>query len=217
MPRINLLPWRQQERQRRQKEFGIFAIGAFLAAAAVTLFTSWGVSASVDRQRERNELLKTEIAELDRQITEILGLEAQKARLQARIEVIERLQRSRPEVVHVFDQLVRTLPEGVYLTSVKQTDKRLELKGVAQSSTRVSTFMRNIEASPWLQEPQLQVVETMKNQAQGSEFTLFATQKSAAGEDDADGDAGAAPGDKGKDRRRPPRGGVRTASTGSEK
>jgi type IV pilus assembly protein PilN len=213
MPRINLLPWRQQERQRRQKEFGIFAIGAFLAAAAVTLFTSWGVSASIDRQRERNELLKTEIAELDRQITEILGLEAQKARLQARIEVIERLQRSRPEVVHVFDQLVRTLPEGVYLTSVKQADKKLELKGVAQSSTRVSTFMRNIEASPWLQEPQLQVVETMKNQAQGSEFTLFATQKSAVAED-AGVDGGAA---GGNDKRRPPRGGVRTASNGSAK
>lgn len=205
MPRINLLPWRQQERQRRQKEFGIFAMGAFLAAAAVTLFTSWGVSASIDRQRERNELLKTEIAELDRQITEILGLEAQKTRLQARIEVIERLQRSRPEVVHVFDQLVRTLPEGVYLTSVKQTDKRLELKGVAQSSTRVSTFMRNIEASPWLQDPQLQVVETLKNQAQGSEFTLFATQKSVVAEDEQGG----------ADGRRPPRGGVRTASNGS--
>lgn len=211
MPRINLLPWRQQERQRRQKEFGIFAIGAFLAAAAVTLFTSWGVSASIDRQRDRNELLKTEIAELDRQITEILGLEAQKARLQARIEVIERLQRSRPEVVHVFDQLVRTLPEGVYLTSVKQADKRLELKGVAQSSTRVSTFMRNIEASPWLQEPQLQVVETLKNQAQGSEFTLFATQKSVVGEDEA------AAGGSDMDKRRPARGGVRTASTGSDK
>ena len=211
MPRINLLPWCQQERQRRQKEFGIFAMGAFLAAAAVTLFTSWGVSASIDRQRERNELLKTEIAELDRQITEILGLEAQKARLQARIEVIERLQRSRPEVVHVFDQLVRTLPEGVYLTSVKQADKRLELKGVAQSSTRVSTFMRNIEASPWLQEPQLQVVETLKNQAQGSEFTLFATQKSVVGEDEA------AAGGSDKDKRRPSRGGVRTASTGSDK
>jgi type IV pilus assembly protein PilN len=205
MPRINLLPWRQQERQRRQKEFGIFSMGAVAAAAAVALFTSWGVSAAIDRQRERNELLKTEIAELDRQITEILGLEAQKARLQARIEVIERLQRSRPEVVHVFDQLVRTLPDGVYLTSVKQSDKKLELKGVAQSSTRVSTFMRNIEASPWLQDPQLQVVETMKGGAQGSEFTLFATQKSLA------------PDDEGKGPRRPRPGGVRTASTGSDK
>jgi type IV pilus assembly protein PilN len=202
MPRINLLPWRQQERQRRQKEFGLFAIGAVLAAAAVMLITSWVMSAAIDRQRDRNELLKTEIAELDRQITEILGLEAQKARLQARIEVIERLQRSRPEVVHVFDQLARSLPEGVYLTSVKQTDKKLELKGVAQSSTRVSTFMRNIEASAWLQDPQLQVVETLKNQTQGSEFTLFATQKSMVAEDDTRGP------------RRPRAGAVRTASTG---
>jgi type IV pilus assembly protein PilN len=203
MPRINLLPWRQQERQRRQKEFGLFAIGAVLAAAAVALVTSWVMSAAIDRQHDRNELLKTEIAELDRQITEILGLEAQKARLQARIEVIERLQRSRPEVVHVFDQLARSLPEGVYLTSVKQTDKKLELKGVAQSSTRVSTFMRNIEASAWLQDPQLQVVETLKNQTQGSEFTLFATQKSMVAEDETRGP------------RRPRTGApVRTASTG---
>jgi len=178
MPRINLLPWRQQERAKRQKEFGLAAIGAVIAAAAVMLFTIWGYNWTIDRQRERNELLKTEIAELDKQITEILGLEAQKQRLVARMDIITRLQRSRPEVVHVFDQLARTLPDGVYLSSVKQNDKRLELKGIAQSSTRVSTFMRNIEASPWLTNPELQVVETMKTGGTGSEFTLFATQKS---------------------------------------
>ena len=178
MPRINLLPWRQQERAKRQKEFGLAAIGAVIAAAAVMLFTIWGYNWSIDRQRERNELLKKEIAELDKQITEILGLEAQKQRLVARMDIITRLQRSRPEVVHVFDQLARTLPDGVYLTSVKQNDKRLELKGIAQSSTRVSTFMRNIEGSPWLTNPELQVVETLKTGGTGSEFTLFATQKS---------------------------------------
>ena len=178
MPRINLLPWRQQDRAKRQKEFGLAAIGAVIAAAAVTLFTVWGFNWSIERQHERNELLKKEIAELDKQITEILGLEAQKQRLVARMDIITRLQRSRPEVVHVFDQLARTLPDGVYLTSVKQNDKRLELKGIAQSSTRVSTFMRNIEASPWLTNPELQVVETLKSGGTGSEFTLFATQKS---------------------------------------
>ncbi len=178
MPQINLLPWRQQERAKRQKEFGLAAIGAVIAAAAVMLFTIWGFNWTIDRQRERNELLKGEIAELDKQITEILGLEAQKQRLVARMDIITRLQRSRPEVVHVFDQLARTLPDGVYLSSVKQNDKRLELKGIAQSSTRVSTFMRNIEASPWLTNPELQVVETMKTGGTGSEFTLFATQKS---------------------------------------
>ena len=184
MPRINLLPWRQQQRAQRQKEFGLFAIGAVAAAAAVTLFTSWGVSAAIDGQRDRNALLKKEISELDRQITEILGLEAQKERMRARMEIVERLQRSRPEVVHVVDQLARTLPEGVYLTSVKQTGKKLELKGVAQSSTRVSTLMRNIEASQWITDPQLQVVETLKSGAAGSEFTLYTTQKSVVAEDE---------------------------------
>jgi type IV pilus assembly protein PilN len=178
MPQINLLPWRQQERAKRQKEFGLAAIGAIIAAAAVTLFTVWGFNWAIERQHERNELLKTEISELDKQITEILGLEAQRARLVARMDIIGRLQRSRPEVVHVFDQLARTLPDGVYLTSVKQTDKKLELKGVAQSSTRVSTLMRNIEASQWLADPQLQVIETAKQGGAGSDFTLFATQKS---------------------------------------
>ena len=177
MPSINLLPWRQQERARRQIEFGFAAIGAVVAAAAAMLLTSWGYNWAIDRQKERNALLNKEIAELDKQITEILGLEAQKQRLVARMEIITRLQRSRPEVVHVFDQLARTLPDGVYLTSVKQNDKRLELKGIAQSSTRVSTLMRNIEASPWLTNPELQVVETLKSGGAGSEFTLFATQK----------------------------------------
>ncbi len=193
MPRINLLPWRQQQRAQRQKEFGLFAIGAVAAAAAVTLFTSWGVSAAIDGQRNRNELLKKEISELDRQITEILGLEAQKERMRARMEIVERLQRSRPEVVHVVDQLARTLPEGVFLTSVKQSGKKLELKGVAQSSTRVSTLMRNIEASQWITDPQLQVVETLKSGGTGSEFTLFTTQKSVV------------PADEERKPRRPPR------------
>ncbi|MCX7057209.1 MAG: PilN domain-containing protein, partial [Proteobacteria bacterium] len=161
------------------KEFGLAALGALLAAGAVMLFTSWAINGAIDRQHDRNEVLKQEIAALDKQITEILGLEAQKQRLVARMEIITHLQRSRPEVVHVFDQLARTLPEGVYLTQVKQTEKKLELHGVAQSSTRVSTFMRNIESSPWLMNPELQVVETLKSGGAGSEFTLFATQKSA--------------------------------------
>jgi type IV pilus assembly protein PilN len=177
MPRINLLPWRQQERAQRQREFGLAVVGAVLAAGAVTLLISWTITAAVDRQNERNALLKREIAQLDTQIKEIVDLETQKRRLVARMDIISKLQRSRPEIVHVVDQLVRTLPDGVHLTQVKQTDKRIELHGVAQSSTRVSTFMRNIEASAWLTNPELQVIETAKVGA-GSEFVLFATQKS---------------------------------------
>src|SRR3984893_6705203 len=184
MPRINLLPWRQRERAKRTRDMGLFAIAAALSALAVTLLVSLAVSHAIDNQRARNDLLKKEIAELDREITEILALDTQKQRLLARMDIIERLQRSRPEVVPVIDQLARTLPDGVYLTSVKQTDKKLELKGIAQSSTRVSTLMRNIEAAPWLSDPQLQVVETLKAGGSGSDFTLFATQKTTEPADD---------------------------------
>ena len=176
MPRINLLPWRAEERKKRQREFAFAAIGAVVAAGAVALLLSLVMSNRIDRQNEKNQILKTEIEKLDRQITEIHGLDNQKQRLLARMEIIQKLQRSRPEVVHLFDQLVRTLPDGVYLTSVKQSDKRLELKGMAQSSTRVSAFMRNIDDSEWLDKPELEVVETKKDAALGSEFTLFANQ-----------------------------------------
>jgi type IV pilus assembly protein PilN len=176
MPRINLLPWRAEQRKKRQREFAFAAIGAVAVGGLVTLLLSLVVSGRIDQQNGKNQLLRDEIAKLDKQITEILGLENQKQRLIARMEIIQKLQRSRPEVVHLFDQLVRTLPDGVYLTSVKQVEKRLELKGMAQSSTRVSAFMRNIDDSEWLKNPELEVVETKKDVALGSEFTLFANQ-----------------------------------------
>lgn len=176
MPRINLLPWRAAERKRRQQQFAVWSLMAVGAALLVTGLIWLAVGQAIESQRERNALLKSEIEALDKQITEILGLEAQRARMRARMEVIEKLQRSRPEVVHLFDQLAKTLPDGVYLSSVKQTDKRLELKGVAQSSTRVSALMRNIDDSEWMENPELEVVETKKGQALGSDFTLFATQ-----------------------------------------
>jgi len=176
MPRINLLPWRAEERKKRQREFAFASIGALVAGGAVTLLLSLIMSGRIEQQNEKNQVLKDEIAKLDKQITEILGLENQKQRLIARMEIIQKLQRSRPEVVHLFDQLVKTLPDGVYLTSVKQVEKRLELKGLAQSSTRVSAFMRNIDDSEWLDKPELEVVEVKKDAALGSEFTLFANQ-----------------------------------------
>lgn len=183
MPRINLLPWREAERKRRRQEFLLGIVGALAGAGLVWLIVNWQFQAAIDYQNERNQLLKNEIAELDKQITEILGLEQQKQRLIARMEIIEQLQRSRPEVVHLFDQLVRTLPEGVYLTSVSQNNKRLQLKGVAQSSTRVSTYMRNIDASEWLESPALEVVQTTGDA--GANFTLYANQVSKVNPDDA--------------------------------
>jgi type IV pilus assembly protein PilN len=137
------------------------------------------MNSAIQHQRERNDYLTAQIAELDKQIEEINGLDAQKSRLLARMEIIETLQRSRPEIVHIFDEIVRALPEGVYLTYLKQSGTRIEMRGVAQSSTRVSAFMRNIDASQWLADPSLQIVETKgKEPGSGAEFTLFAVQRS---------------------------------------
>jgi type IV pilus assembly protein PilN len=188
MPRINLLPWRAAERKRKRQEF-FLSIGAALATAAlVTLLGRWQMSAAIEHQRERNQILGDEIAELDKQIQEILGLENQKRALLARMEIIETLQRSRPEIVHIFDEVVRTLPEGVYLTYLKQAGTKIEMRGVAQSSTRVSAFMRNIDNSQWLADPSLQIVETKgRDTTRGAEFTLFATQRSQVPPEEAAG------------------------------
>lgn len=177
MPRINLLPWREAERKRKRQEFGVGAVAALLFAALIAFAVNWQMQGAIDDQNDRNQYLKTEIANLDKQIAEILELEQQKARLKARIDVIERLERSRPEVVHLFDQLVRSLPDGVHLTSVKQTERQIQLKGVAQSSTRVATYMRNIEASEWLSNPSVDIIETKGTSDAGAEFTLNVTQE----------------------------------------
>jgi type IV pilus assembly protein PilN len=185
MPRINLLPWREAERKRKRQEFYLSLGAAVATAALVTLLGQWQMNSAIKHQQARNDYLAGEIALLDKQIEEINGLDAQKQRLLARMEIIETLQRSRPEIVHVFDEIVRVLPEGVYLTYLKQTGTRFEVRGVAQSSTRVSSFMRNIDASEWLAEPTLQIVQT-NSKGTGSEFTLFANQRShAAPEDEA--------------------------------
>ena len=175
MPRINLLPHREHERQRRRREFLVAGVAAFLAGAVVAggakvVYSSW-----IDSQNEKNLLLKKEIVKLDAEIADIQDLENRKQRLVARMEIIEKLQRKRPEIVHQFDELVHTVPDGVYLTSIKQSGNKLELHGVAQSSTRVSTLMRNIDSSVWMDNPELQVVETAKDSPTGgSNFTVFA-------------------------------------------
>jgi type IV pilus assembly protein PilN len=182
MPSINLLPWRQALRQRRRKEFLIGLGAAVGLAALITLLAHLAVSSMIDAQGRRNDLLKAEITELDKAIEQILALEEQKERMISRMEVIDRLQASRPEVVKLFDQIVAALPEGVYLTSVKQSGKKLEFNGVAQSSTRVSAFMRNIDASESLSSPELKVIQTGANAGPGAQFTLFASQRAPAGE-----------------------------------
>ena len=173
MPSINLLPWREAERQKRQRDFGIAMGGAVLAAIAVILLTSLAYNQMLSAQNLRNERLKAEIVELEKSIAEIDGLELQKERLLARMEIIEQLQKSRPEIVHLFDELARQLPEGVYLTGMKQTGSRVEIRGVAQSSTRVSALMRQIDSSEWLGDPEVERVETTQAGAsRQSEFVV---------------------------------------------
>lgn len=157
---------------------------AVALAALVTLLAHLTVSSMIDTQHRRNDLLKSEISELDKAIEQIVALEEQKSQMIARMEVIERLQSSRPEVVKLFDQVVATLPEGVYLTSLKQSGRKIEFNGVAQSSTRVSAFMRNLDQSETLSSPDLKVIQTGKDTGPGSQFTLFAQMR--AGADDTD-------------------------------
>ena len=176
MPRINLLPWRDADRKRKRQEFLVGIGGAVLVALLLGLMVKFQLQASIDQQNARNRYIEEQTSELDKQIVEIQGLEQQKQRLLARMEVIEQLQRSRPGVVHLFDQLVRTIPDGVYFTSIKQTGGKVQLMGVAQSQTRVSALMRNIEASEWLADPALEKVETKGANDSGAEFVLYANQ-----------------------------------------
>jgi type IV pilus assembly protein PilN len=183
MPRINLLPWREGQRKERKLAF-LVALGVAVLAAVVTTFAAYLMYDSmIAGQQRRNQQLRAQIKLLDKQIEEINSLETEKQKFIARMDIIEKLQRSRPEIVHVFDEIVHTLPEGVYLTSVKQNGMRLKFEGIAQSSTRVSSFMRNLDGSQWLRNPELEVVQTSKGSGPGSSFTLTADQVTTAGAD----------------------------------
>jgi type IV pilus assembly protein PilN len=174
MPRINLLPWRDEQRRERQVQF-LIALGAAALTACLLAFLGYLMfSSMIDSQQRRNDRLRAEIKNLDKQIEEINSLETSKQNFIARMQIIEKLQQSRPEIVHIFDEIVKTLPDGAYLTSIKQTDQRFKFDGIAQSSTRVSAFMRNIDASEWLKNPELQVVQA--DASGGQAFTVFADE-----------------------------------------
>ncbi|MGI9342481.1 MAG: PilN domain-containing protein [Gammaproteobacteria bacterium] len=188
MPRINLLPWRDELREQRRNQF-YMALGAAAAGAGLAvLLTNMTFGSIIGHQNDRNRMLQNEIDALNIRIEEILSLEDQKDRLLARMQIIEQLQRSRPGIVHVFEELVTTLPNGVYLNSLKQNGKRLEIIGAAESNTRVSALMRNIDGSDWMTRPDLEVVEVKQSRlgadgARASEFKVFANTVSAATED----------------------------------
>jgi len=159
MARINLLPWRAERRRQRQKEF-MAMLGVSAAAAVVVSFLIWMFyNGQIDGQKERNDYLRGQITQLDAKIEEIKQLDLKKQKLLARKDVIEKLQANRSQMVHLFDSLVRTIPDGVTLTSIQQNGEMLTLKGRSQSNARVSTYMRNLEGSGWMTSPELSVIE----------------------------------------------------------
>lgn len=159
MARINLLPWRAEIRKQQQKDFiAAIGLGVSLTVAAM-LLVHFEIDSRLEYQAQRNQFLQSEIATLDNKIKEIQDLEAKKKRLIAKMEVIQQLQASRPEIVHLFDELGRTIPEGVYLSDLIQVDRSITVNGMAQSNARVSAYMRNLETSSWLKSPVLTVIE----------------------------------------------------------
>ena len=173
---INLLPWREELRKRRQKEFGITAAVAVILMLGVVGGVHMHYQNRIEFQESRNAFLDKQIKQLDKRIKEIRSLKQQRERLLARTEKIQQLQSGRPEIVHLVDELVKTLPEGVYYTKVQQKGSRLSLEGVAQSNARVSSLMRQLDSSSWLQDPKLlQIVAAGKanaNRFRNSTFKL---------------------------------------------
>ncbi len=156
---INLLPWRETLRKERKRQFASIAGGVALLMAAVIFYVHLHINGMVEHQNSRNALLEVEIAKVDESIKEISELETKKTQLLNRMTVIQDLQTRRPLSVHLVDELVRTLPEGLVLTKVTQKEADLELEGVAQSNARISAFMRNLENSLWFSDPMLDVIQ----------------------------------------------------------
>ncbi len=178
MVRVNLLPHREQKRQARQRQFISMAIGLAVLGIAIVGLVHIVIAARIENQNGRNALLKTEIAKLDEQIKEIDKLREQTQALLARKQIVETLQSNRTEAVHLLDQLVRQLPDGLYLKSVKQVGAKVTLTGYAQSNARVSTLMRSIESSPWLTSPELIEIKSVPLDKQKvNEFTLSMQMK----------------------------------------
>ncbi|MGJ0430297.1 PilN domain-containing protein [Methylobacter sp.] len=185
MTKINLLPWREELRKQKKQDFINVIVLSVLLTIAVLGLVHFYIEGLKEYQERRNKMLQDEIALLDKKIQEIKDIEEKKSKLLAKIDVIQRLQESRPEIVHLFDEIARTTPEGVFLTKFTQTASDLTFDGKSQSNARVSAFMRAIDISPWLQIPKLDVIQSKDktNSEQLSDFTMHAKQGKQKAED----------------------------------
>lgn len=178
MVKINLLPWREELRKQKKQDFvamiGLAVIATLAVLAAVHLY----IEGLKDYQERRNKMLQDEMVILDKRIQEIKTIEEKKAKLLAKIDLIQKLQESRPEIVHLFDEVAKETPEGIFLTKFAQTGTNLTFEGKSESNARISSFMRTIEASSWLQQPKLEVIHSpAKSSADSlSDFVLKAAQ-----------------------------------------
>jgi len=184
MAHINLLPWREEQRQEQTRQFATVTALSLVLTGALVFMVHVTFNNQIDHQKFRNKMLQDEITTLDASLKQIATLEETKDQLLARMDIIQSLQQQRPQIVHLFDDFVRTVPEGIYLTTIKQQGEELTIKGVAESNGRVSAYMRNIDASSWMATPKLKVIQTKKGTLRSSDFTLVTSQSRPADKQD---------------------------------
>lgn len=177
MARINLLPWREEQKKQREKNFYLLLGLGFVAALGILAGIHTEMQARTDFQNNRNLFISQQITILDKQIQEIKTLEVEKTRLLNRMKVIQQLQKSRPEIVHLFEELVTTTPDGTQLLEIEMKGKDLLIQGIAESNSRISNFMRNLDKSKWLKNPELIVINAEKPEYPNSSwFSLKVTR-----------------------------------------
>ena len=176
MPTINLRPWREELRAERQKQFISTLVGILVVACGLVFLWQSNVDSQITFQESRNAYLQSSMTELDKKIKEIKKLKSQKKKLLNRMKVIQDLQGTRPVIVRVFDELVRTLPDGLYYASLQRSGNELSIKGMAESNNRISGLMRNFEKSDWFDSPNLKDVSSVKGDSSLNKFEMSAKQ-----------------------------------------
>lgn len=182
MPSINLRPWREELRAERQKQFIAMLVGVLLAAGLLFFLWHSDVESQITDQKARNAYLTTSMQTLDKKIAEIKQLKSQREKLLSRMQVIQDLQGTRPVIVRVFDELVKTLPEGLYYTNLVRKGNDLSINGMAESNNRISGLMRNFESSDWFASPNLKDVKAAKEDGHNA-FDMTVKQVTPAAED----------------------------------
>jgi len=181
MPHINLLPWREELRTAKQRQFNTSLAGAAIVTGLAVAFVHIQMTSMIESQNQRNLFLQNTIKKVEKEIEEIRNLKRDKESLLARMQVIQKLQSSRPEIVHLFEEISNATPKGVFLIDASRTGDNLSITGVADSNDNVSAFMRNLDASPWLTNPKLSIIDSAKKEYENASwFKLDVTQTTPA-------------------------------------